>query len=131
MVTRLNAIAIVTADMARSLHFYRALGLEIPDGAEKEPHVDVEIAPGVRLMWDTQEIVRSIHTDWTPASGGHAISLAVECDSPAQVDAVHDRVVRDGAVSVKSPWDAFWGQRYAVLRDPDGNLVDLYASLDG
>ena len=25
------------------------------------------------------------------------------------------------------PWDAFWGQRYAVLHDPDGHQVDLYA----
>ncbi|MGE0000366.1 MAG: VOC family protein, partial [Ilumatobacteraceae bacterium] len=27
------------------------------------------------------------------------------------------------------PWDAFWGQRYATLRDPDGNGVDLFAPL--
>lgn len=25
---------------------------------------------------------------------------------------------------------AFWGQRYAVVRDPDGNDVDLFAPLD-
>jgi uncharacterized glyoxalase superfamily protein PhnB len=29
----------------------------------------------------------------------------------------------------KEPWDAFWGQRYAQLHDPDGVPVDLYASL--
>jgi hypothetical protein len=27
------------------------------------------------------------------------------------------------------PWDAFWGQRYAVVHDPDGNGVDLLAPL--
>jgi uncharacterized glyoxalase superfamily protein PhnB len=31
----------------------------------------------------------------------------------------------------KEPWDAFWGQRYAVVADPDGNHVDLYAPLQG
>ena len=29
----------------------------------------------------------------------------------------------------KAPWDAFWGQRYAMIRDPDGNEVDLFAPL--
>jgi uncharacterized glyoxalase superfamily protein PhnB len=27
-----------------------------------------------------------------------------------------------------APFDAFWGQRYATVLDPDGNHVDLYAS---
>jgi uncharacterized glyoxalase superfamily protein PhnB len=27
------------------------------------------------------------------------------------------------------PWDAFWGQRYASLQDPDGTTVDLFAAL--
>jgi len=29
----------------------------------------------------------------------------------------------------RKPWDAFWGQRYAQLPDPDGVPVDLYAGL--
>ena len=33
---------------------------------------------------------------------------------------------RDGG---SEPWDAVWGQRYAVVHDPDGNPVDLYAAL--
>jgi hypothetical protein len=27
------------------------------------------------------------------------------------------------------PWDAFCGQRYAEVEDPDGNVVDLFAPL--
>ncbi|MEI6887310.1 MAG: VOC family protein [bacterium] len=30
---------------------------------------------------------------------------------------------------VKEPWDAFWGQRYCVVKDPGGNMIDLYAYL--
>ena len=30
----------------------------------------------------------------------------------------------------KAPWDAFWGQRYAVAVDPDGNHVSLFAPLE-
>ena len=28
----------------------------------------------------------------------------------------------------KEPWDAFWGHRYAIVHDPDGNGVDLFAT---
>ena len=39
------------------------------------------------------------------------------------------RDVAEGFDGEKEPWDAFWGQRYAQLRDPDGVPVDLYAAL--
>ena len=42
---------------------------------------------------------------------------------------VFERVVEAGFDGEKAPWDAFWGQRYAQLRDPDGIPVDLYAPL--
>jgi uncharacterized glyoxalase superfamily protein PhnB len=32
-----------------------------------------------------------------------------------------------GFTGFKPPWDAFWGQRYAILEDPDGNHVSLFA----
>ena len=34
-----------------------------------------------------------------------------------------------GATTHKEPWDAFWGMRYAELKDPDGTVLDLYAPL--
>lgn len=129
MTARLNAVAIVTADMARSLAFYRRLGLALPAELDGEPHADADLGGGVRLMWDTEELIRSLYPDWSRPSGGHAVSLAVECDAPADVDALHDRLVAGGAPSVKQPWDAVWGMRYAVVLDPDGYLVDLYAAL--
>jgi uncharacterized glyoxalase superfamily protein PhnB len=53
----------------------------------------------------------------------------LECASPAEVDEVYARIVAAGFTSEMEPFDAFWGQRYATLRDPDGNGVDLFAAL--
>ena len=39
-------------------------------------------------------------------------------------------LIETGGRGHKEPWDAFWGQRYAQLRDPDGNAVDLFAPLE-
>jgi uncharacterized glyoxalase superfamily protein PhnB len=46
-----------------------------------------------------------------------------------QVDEVYARMTTAGFQGDKEPWDAFWGQRYAQLRDPDGVPVDLYATI--
>jgi catechol 2,3-dioxygenase-like lactoylglutathione lyase family enzyme len=129
MQTRLDLIGIVVDDMARALAFYRKLGLEIPAEADSEPHVEVTLDGGMRLGWDTVETIRSFDPEWTPPSGGHRIGLSFLCDSPAEVDELYDALTADGYGSHKAPWDAFWGQRYAIVLDPDGNAVDLFAAL--
>src|SRR5207253_1805379 len=73
-------------DMARSLAFYRRLGLEVPSEADGQPHVDVTLPGGIRLTWDTIETIRSFDPDWIPPSGGHRIALAFKLDTPAAVD---------------------------------------------
>jgi len=70
----------------------------------------------------------STRPDWRRATGNQ-LSLALECSSPAEVDEVYARAVDGGFDGEKEPWDAFWGQRYAQLADPDGVPVDLYAVL--
>lgn len=131
MPPKFDLIGIVVQDMAASLNFYRQLGLLIPIGAESEGdgHVEVMLAGGLRMAWDSADDVRSFDPRWSPAVGGHRMALAFLCDSPADVDAVYNRLMEQGYASHKAPWDAFWGQRYAQVLDPDGNPVDLFAPL--
>ena len=123
----LNAIGITTSNMGRSITFYRLLGLDVPETPD-EGHVDTFLPNGVRLMLDSEDVVRSFLPDWQ-RTDGNQIALALECGSPAEVDEIYRRVVDAGFEGEKEPWDAFWGQRYAQLRDPDGVGVDLYAAL--
>jgi catechol 2,3-dioxygenase-like lactoylglutathione lyase family enzyme len=128
MLLRPALIEIVVADMASSLAFYRQLGLDIASGAEDEPHVDVDLG-GLHLAFDTRETILSFNPGWTPPAGGHGMALAFACDSPAEVDAAYAELTEAGATAGLEPWDAFWGMRYAVVHDPDGNPVDLFAPL--
>ena len=123
-----DLVGIIARDMASSLRFYRLLGLDIPAGAEKEDHVEYVTPGGFRLAWDTLELMKSLNPDWVEPAG-HRIGLAFKCASPAEVDQLYQQVTQSGYLSHKAPWDAFWGQRYAVVVDPDGNLVDLFAAL--
>jgi catechol 2,3-dioxygenase-like lactoylglutathione lyase family enzyme len=127
MTPLLNAVGIVSSDMARSLDFYRRLGLEVPDTPD-EGHVNIDIAGGIRLMLDSEAELRKFRPEWERSTGNQA-ALAFDCGSPAQVDEIYARVSAAGFQADKEPWDAFWGQRYAQLRDPDGVPVDLYATL--
>jgi uncharacterized glyoxalase superfamily protein PhnB len=123
----LNAIGIASSDMARSIAFYRALGLDVPETPD-EDHIDLFLPNGVRFMLDSEAVIRSFMPEWQ-REDGNQVSLALECASPAEVDEIHARVVAAGFESEKEPWDAFWGQRYALLIDPDGVRINLYAAL--
>jgi catechol 2,3-dioxygenase-like lactoylglutathione lyase family enzyme len=125
---RLDLVGIVVHDMKASLDFYRRLGLDIPEGAEEEPHAEATTPSGLRVAWDTVELVQGFDTSWTEPSGGHRMAMAFLCSSPGEVDAKFDELAALDH-GHKEPWDAFWGQRYAIVKDPDGNHIDLFASL--
>ena len=128
MNAKLDLVGIVARDMGASLSFYRRLGLDIPEGVDDEPHVEATTQSGLRVAWDSVELMRQIDPEWTEPSGGHRVALAFLCPSPADVDAKYEELAALGH-GHKEPWDAFWGQRYASVRDPDGNQVDLFAPL--
>ena len=117
--------------MARSLAFYRRLGFDLAAENDSEPHVEASLPGGLRIAWDTADTIRSFDPGWTPPSGGHRIGLAFACADPAEVDATYGELVAAGYQGHHEPWDAFWGQRYATVLDPDGNSVDLFAALPG
>lgn len=122
-----NAIGITVTDMAKTLTFYRLLGLEFEEADLAEGHVEWEGPGGVRIIFDTLAVVHSFDPYWQPPVGGPAMSLAFECATPAEVDEAVAQVVQAGFDVHREPWDAFWGQRYATVLDPDGNRVDLFA----
>ena len=122
----LNAIGIVVSDVGRSIAFYRLLGVDFPE--EGEGHIEATLLSGTRFMLDEESVVKSFRPDWTRETGNQ-LALAFECSSPAEVDELWSRAKDAGFEADKEPWDAFWGQRYAQLRDPDGVPVDLFAPL--
>jgi catechol 2,3-dioxygenase-like lactoylglutathione lyase family enzyme len=128
---KLDAFGIVVSDMARSVAFYRRLGLEFPEGAENQPHAEAELGGGVRYMLDTEETLRAFDPKWKRPSDGHMVGGAFRCESAEEVNRVYQELLAAGATPHKEPWDAFWGQRYAQVKDPDGTVIDLYAWLPG
>jgi uncharacterized glyoxalase superfamily protein PhnB len=126
---QLDFFGIVVSDMPRSVAFYRRLGLAFPEGAENEQHVEAPLPGGMRYALDTEDVIRSFDPEWQRPQTGHASGGAFRCESPDEVDRLYAELLQAGGSAQKEPWDAFWGQRYAQLKDPDGTVIDLYAPL--
>lgn len=129
MALQFDFIGIVTADLSASLAFYRLLGIDTPADQDDAPHVEVELPGGMRLAWDPVSTIQSFDPGFTLPTGENRIALAVQADSPAEVDEAYARVIAAGHRGHAEPWDAPWGQRYSTVLDPDGNSIDIYAPL--
>ncbi len=129
MTAHFDALGIVVSDMEAALAFYGLLGLDFDEDPEVAGHVEADLPGGTRLMLDTEEVIASFDPDFEPPTGPGRIGLAFLCDQPSEVDRLHDEVVNAGHTSSRAPFDAFWGQRYATVLDPDGNAIDLFAPL--
>ncbi|MEY2398002.1 MAG: hypothetical protein QOJ00_1176 [Actinomycetota bacterium] len=119
--------------MAASIAFYRELGVDIPDdkvyvrdGAPHHFDTQVDGASGFDI--DSDALTTEYHAGWS--LGQTAVVVTFRTDSREDVDALHDHMVGLGHPSHLAPFDAFWGARYAIVVDPDGNLVSLMSPID-
>lgn len=124
----LDAVAVTAKDMERAQAFYALLGFDFEGGFQSDDHVEPVRRPGEpRLMIDSAALMEKL-TGEAPHPPNHS-AFALLCDSPAEVDAMAKTVQEAGFMVLVQPWDAFWGQRYATVADPDGYRVDLFAPL--
>lgn len=125
----LNTIDIVVADIDASIAFYRLLGLDFQVDPSYAEHAGCDLPGGMHLMLDEEKFTAMARPGWTRTAGSPPIFLSFQLDSPAEVDAKYAQLTKAGYGGSREPWDAFWGQRYATVLDPDGNGIDLYAPL--
>jgi catechol 2,3-dioxygenase-like lactoylglutathione lyase family enzyme len=127
----LHMLNVVEGDMAASVDFYRRLGLAVPSGDDLPgPHVQLRMPGGFSLELDTRESARLWHAGWRadPASVGVVIGFALP--SREDVDERYADLTAAGYAGRQPPFDAFWGARYAIVADPDGNDVGLMSPMD-
>jgi uncharacterized glyoxalase superfamily protein PhnB len=125
---KIDAISVTSRELATTAKFYSLLGFVFPAFKQDVGHLEPTTPSGeVRLMIDDRALMESI-TGKPPVPPTHS-SFAMKCASPPEVDAAVTQIRAAGFDVVKEPWDAFWGQRYAIVADPDGYMIDLFAAL--
>jgi uncharacterized glyoxalase superfamily protein PhnB len=123
-----DAVGIVSENPQRSIEFFKILGVEIKQ-YENSSHYEGVTESGVRIMLDSLEFMMASVPGFVRPSGARGITLCFKQNSPEKVNSLYQALTAAGFQGIKPPWDAFWGQRYACISDPDGNQVDLFASL--
>jgi uncharacterized glyoxalase superfamily protein PhnB len=126
----------IASDVEATIAFYRALGIEIPEKAiwrtaSGAHHVDITMPGGVIIHFDSHALARVYHRGWRESSGtGTRIVVNFRVASRDEVDRLHEHMTSLGHTSAQPPVDAFWGARYAIVEDPDGNHVGLMSPSD-
>ncbi len=118
---KLASIRLVTGNVGGLVGFYSAL-----TGARAEQH-NPEFAEldldGAILAISGEQLVKTFNAGAAvPASNRSAI-IELEVDD---VDAVQRRLGAATTVAMP-PSDMPWGNRSMLLRDPDGNLINIFA----
>lgn len=119
---------LVVTDMDATLAFYRLLGLEI-EADSGVPHAAVTLPSGMLVEFDTADFVTKWDSGWAGTTGGSTV-LGFWVRSREAVDETHARLVGAGYVDHQPPYDAFWGGRFAIVDDPDGNGIGLMSPQD-
>lgn len=119
-------VGLVVSDMEAACLFYERLGLKVA-GEMDENYTELE-NDGVRISLNSKKMVAGIY-GFEPNKIGHQIELAFLLESPQAVDTLCEKMRDFGYSLFKEPWDAFWGQRYAIIHDCEGNLISLFAAL--
>lgn len=130
MAISLNTVGITVKDLGKSLSFYRTLGLAIPEGLDNEHHVEFTSEDGYSIGFIPETTMLRTNPNWQTPTGDNRISLQFACKTPAEVDETYKKLIEAGHQSFKEPWNAFWGQRFAQVLDPDGNNVGFFAPLN-
>lgn len=115
---------IFVRDMAAMRYFYeRILGFSVAR----------ELSPGwieYRIGDNTLTLARPGRTaaDVPVPAGTAALQLAFRVSAP-EVDLCAEELQRNGVALLSPPTDQAFGHRTLFFRDPDGNLLEVYAEI--
>jgi uncharacterized glyoxalase superfamily protein PhnB len=123
-------VHVAVADMAAAMDFYRRVGLAIPEGPDEALHIEIDLGGGVHVAFSTPAVIAMYDPAWRGASPSTATVLQVRLPTRAAVDEMYASLTGAGYRGHLAPIDAFWGNRYCEVDDPDGNAVGFHSPTD-
>ena len=124
----LDQLNLVVSDMDATIAFYRRLGLTIPDTDPtfQAHHRNAQQPDGIDLDFDSSEFARHWDKGWQSSR----VVIGFKVPTRGQVDSIYTELTEAAYVGQQPPYDAFWGARYAIIEDPDGNAVGIMSPID-
>ena len=129
----LYMIGLIVQDMEKSLKFYRRLGLAIPEGSEKQAHVEIKMGSGLTFFLDSKPgrwdpgFVEQPDRGQNEASNSYPSILEFYLKEQAILEAKYTELIDFGYQGQRAPYETSFGMIFAMIKDPDGNTVLLSA----
>jgi catechol 2,3-dioxygenase-like lactoylglutathione lyase family enzyme len=135
MTPMLNQIDLVARDVDATIAFYRRLGIKVAKASiwrtkTGAHHVRVEFPGGIELAFDSPTLARAYNKGYRRNTVGGNVVIGFGVDTRRAVDRTYARMTKAGSRGLQPPMDAFWGSRYAIVADPDGNHVGIMSPVD-
>jgi uncharacterized glyoxalase superfamily protein PhnB len=121
-----DCIGIAVEKIEPAIEFCSLLGLRFVQSSPD--HFEAKTQSGIRIMLDTVSFLKKVNPNWKKTENP-STTLGFAKESTTEVDELCNLIKNSGYQIVKKPWDAFWGQRYACVLDPDGNQIDIFAPI--
>jgi predicted lactoylglutathione lyase len=119
---RVSLITLGVSDLERSRGFYEALGWS-PAPSPADDVYFFQAGEMVVALWDRARLAEDSSVE--DAGGWGGVTLALNFDSPAEVDAVIEEARAAGAKIGREPAETFWGGYSGLFVDPDGHPWEI------
>lgn len=121
---RISIVTLGVTDLGRSTAFYEALGWR-RSAASSPEIVWFRTADSVLGLFPADELAADAGVPAAGEPSFRGVTLAVNLESTAKVDAALATAVAAGATVVKPPTATSWGGYSGYFEDPDGHLWEL------
>ena len=120
---RISIVTLGVADLAASTAFYESLGWR--KSTDSMDTITFFQTDGSVLGLYQREALAEDADVPAEGSGFRGVTLALNCESAAEVDDVYGVWLAAGAEAVKPPQKVFWGGYSSYVADPDGHLWEI------
>lgn len=131
MAAVLDQLNLVSRDIDATIRFYRLLGLKLPrKAASGAHHVTFPLANGLSLDFDSPALARTYNKGYRRRARDGNVVIGFGVATRRSVDNTYAKLTKAGHRGLQPPWDAFWGSRYAIVADPNGNHIGIMSPVD-
>jgi hypothetical protein len=122
---RVSLITLGVIDLTRSTEFYRALGWPLSSASVFGTVSFFRTGGAVLALWGRDDLAADVRVEAAATSGFRAVALAINLETPEDVDAALQQAVAAGGRLVRPAHTADWGGYSGYFADPDGHLWEV------
>jgi uncharacterized glyoxalase superfamily protein PhnB len=124
----LLGVYLFVKDLGQTLAFYELLGLSIE--RVSPVFARATFPNGATIEFGMAELTQSYDPNWEEPTGPGRNTINFQLSSREAVDSTYEDLVTAGHRGHLSPCDALWQARFAIVDDPDGNVIGLHSPRD-